>query len=285
MALAVVCSSMLHAADADDVLAILSSESGYYKEALAGFRETLARPIVVTSIEKGKPTLAGRPKVIVAFGGKAALIEQDAGVPLVACLAPGLQANHDRFNEPFIYIEMAPPPNVLLENIKKIQPQMKRFAVFWGSEPLKPYVEKIRQAAILSDTSALFIKIEDPSAFPARLREIKGNVDAILLLPDPFLVNSQNFTTVKDFSWDNRIPFYVPTKGLVELGGMASISSSFKEVGAAAARATLKILEGKKSDEIVFPEKVDIAINLEAVKNAGLKIPPEVLQQANEVFQ
>jgi hypothetical protein len=95
---------------------------------------------------------------------------------------------------------------------------------------------------------------------------------------------NQNFTTIKDFSWANHLPFYVPTEGLVEKGGTASISSSFNDIGGAAAKAARDILNGNHVKGIVYSEKVGIAVNVSVAKSNNLILSPAFLQKIDKSY-
>lgn len=271
-------------ATAEDVVAVLSSGSEHYKEALAGFQEALGQPVHVVQLQNGKPSPNRGQKLVVAFGAKAVLEQSEAATPVIACMAPAVPLRRDRMGGTYVAVEMAPRPDILFPQLKKIQPSLKRVALFWASDPVKGHLQQMESASKLAGIELTLIKVEDPLLLPQHLREIKGKTDALMILPDPVLINSQNFTTLKDFSWNNRVPFYVPTMGLVELGGTACVASSFKAMGRRAAKAALDLLRGAKMESVVYPEEVEMGVNLTAANTTGLKIPPEVLNKMGKVY-
>jgi ABC-type uncharacterized transport system substrate-binding protein len=179
---------------------------------------------------------------------------------------------------------MAPPADLFFQKIKKIQPTLKRLAFFWSAKSMRDYVKEMQDKASANGIEIVFFRLDGPASLPNRLREIQGRVNAVMLPPDPSLVNNQNFTTIKDFSWANHLPFYVPTEGLVEKGGTASISSSFNDIGGAAAKAARDILNGNHVKGIVYSEKVGIAVNVSVAKSNNLILSPAFLQKIDKSY-
>jgi len=86
--LAFVCLTTSQSAIAEEVVAVLSSDSGPYLEALAGVRETIGQPVSVVHLAKGEKT--PRANVVIAIGGKAAVSTYPADATLIYCVAPAL---------------------------------------------------------------------------------------------------------------------------------------------------------------------------------------------------
>ncbi len=267
-----------------EVVAVMSSESGHYKEAFSGFQEAFGQPIRVVNLQTEK-TKTFESKLVVAFGVKAAMEEYQPGTSLIICLAPGASVRPDRPQGISTYIEMAPQAGLLFPKLKALQPLLQRLAIFWASDSLKNYVLQLEKDSASANLKIILVRMADSSLLPERLREIQGKVDAFIVMPDPLIINSQNFTTMKVFSWSNHVPFYVPTAGLVEMGGTACVSSSFKEIGYKAAQVAQNVLKGKPMERTVYADKVEMTINLKAAEQVNLKIPPEVLEKANKVFR
>ncbi len=128
--------------------------------------------------------------------------------------------------------------------------------------------------------------MESSQDLPDHLRRLVAHrADALWLPPDPLLVTSQNFTALREFSASNQIPFYVPNEGLVEKGGVASVSSSFRDIGRAAALAATEALSVRPGRKEIHPEKCETTVNLTAANNSGLHTDPEVLRRAGRVLQ
>jgi len=270
---------------AQEVVAVLSSDSQYYLEAFHGFQDAWGHPITSFNMRTETPVITEKTKLVVAFGGKASSQRYPDKTLVVSCmtLVAGLKRNEG--GNRYFYISMAPYPGLILSKIKMLQPSLKRLVVFWTSDSLEDYIGQMRKAAFPNNVELVLIKLEDSDALPEQLRNIHGEIDAIFLPPDPILVNVANFATIRDFSAANNISFYAPTEGLAEKGATASIASGFYEMGRSAALTAGELLKGARQIEtIIYPDKVRIVINLTAARNSTLQVTPELLQKADKVF-
>jgi len=75
-----------------------------------------------------------------------------------------------------------------------------------------------------------------------------------------------------------------PRKAYVQQGATASVSASFDEIGALAARMTLLALKGSLNTDRVYPEKIHFAVNLTAASACHLQISKDLQDQAERVI-
>jgi hypothetical protein len=272
------------ASGADDaVVAVLSSNSGPYQQAFQGFQQAFGSAIPSYTLSEGKPTIPSRARVIVAFGGKAALAHYPMHGTLIYCLAPGTKIGPEEHDGPLVKVHTSPAVLLTVQKFKELQPALKRLAVLWAGESIKDYFEHKKDVAGRLGVDLVSDRVTDPDELPNHLRTLKGTVDAIWLPPDAAMVTPKNFATIKEFSLANGIPFYVPSEGLVEQGATASLSASFGEIGALAARMAHQAQDGPPNVDNVFPEKSHLAVNLTAARACNLKISPDILKQADKV--
>lgn len=268
---------------AQDVVAVLSSNLVPYREALEGFQEVFGESVPTYNLSENSPKLPPGTRVVVSFGGKAALFPYPEAVTLIYAMAPGIDFKFAKRPGPSVQIEMLTDERAIVPKLKDIQPALKRLAVLWVSNSIDDNVERMQEASAPMEIEIVPERLKSPDELPERLRSIYKDVDAIWLMPDPFLINSQSFAVLKEFSWSNKVPLYVPAAGLVEQGATASISASFREIGRAAASAARRVLAKKPVEDPVYPEKVETVLSLKAATNAGLLIPPDVVKSLDKV--
>ncbi|TAK08679.1 MAG: hypothetical protein EPO39_04075 [Candidatus Manganitrophaceae bacterium] len=278
------CLAVSGIACAQEVVAVLSAELGPYREALEGLQEALGHSVTPIPITEGTPRISLETRVVVAFGGKAAQWSYPDRIVLIYGMAPGTTLGLRDRKGFSIEVNILPRAETLLEKLKELQPNLKRLAVLWSSKSVEDYLSEIRKASESIGLEILSERLNSPGDLPDRLRALFGKVDALWLLPDPPLVNSQTVSTLKEYSWSNDIPFYAPTAGFVQQGATASISSSFREIGRAAGMAARKVLEGELAQGTVYPEKTEVTVSIPSAESAGLHIPPEALRKADKVL-
>jgi len=261
------------------IAAVLSSEAGPYREALAGLQEELGFSVPVFSLSRGEPKIPDSARIVVAFGSKAALLRRQDRLTLVYAMSPGVVIKDKNTFE----VHMEPEASVLLSSLKKIQPGLKKLGILWQSPKFEAYLLQLRSAAAELDMSIEDSRLEKTAEVPGRLRILYGKIDAIWLPPDPLLLNADNLTIFTEFSRSNNIPFFVPSGGLLEQG-LASVTPTFREIGRLAAIAARSALTGQNQKKIIYPTRVELGINKAAAAKIGLKISEETLRQADKII-
>lgn len=269
---------------AQEVVVVLSSELDPYLQAYDGFKETFGNPVPVVSLSAGRPEIGLNTRVVVAFGGKAAVEKYPSEVALVYCMSPGTDLSGLERRGPTVRINMLPRGREVVESLKSIQPLMKRLVVFWVLDVTKSYYQSMVKVGNDLEVDILAERLDHADDLPDKLRALMGkNVDALWLPPDPLLINPHSFSVIKEFSWANDMPLYGPTAGFVEAGAVAAVSVSFRHIGQIAADMVSNILEGGQPSGNVYPRESQITVNQQAASKVGLQIPAEVMHQAFKV--
>lgn len=262
---------------------VLSSGGGAYLEAFRAFNDAFGGKIDYSDLSKGKPDLPEGTRTIIAFGGKAANHPYPQAANIVYCMAPGIFIKNPPQGKA-VKINLIPDFTVIFAKLKKIQPGLKRLRIFWMLQDFNRYAGTIKAEGEKQGIEVAALRVGSMEDLPAMLRQAIGETDALWIPPDPVLVTTENLRIFKEFSWSNEIPFYGSTKGMAREGAVASIGISFKEMGAAAAEAAVRLNSGESVPESVSPVKLEIALNQAAAKRFGLAFPREVLEGAAYVF-
>lgn len=271
---------------AEDVIAVLSSDSPAYREALAGFEEGYGHPVPTFTLSKEDIQPPGSPKVIVAFGSKAATHPYPQDSTLIYCLSPSVFVGPEQHSGPRIRVYVAPRAEILLSRLRQIQPNLRRLVVFdvFSSPSAVNYFQNLQRLARANDIEVRVEYLTRVEELPDRLRSLAGKMDAVWLPPDPLLITPSAFAIVREFSRSNSVPLYVPVDSLVDKGATACVSSSFREMGHAAGQIAAKAVAGNLGNiETVYPDRTDLTLNLIAAAQSGLTIPPAVVQKADRV--
>ncbi|MBI2387205.1 MAG: hypothetical protein HYV14_14530 [Elusimicrobia bacterium] len=245
-------------------VAVLSSDSAHYRQALEGFAEAWGSTVTVVSADE-RPS--AQASAFVAIGSKAAARRWPRDAVVVACLAPSVGAGR---GGALSSVSLLPEPAVLVSRLRALAPKLRVLRVFWSSEASRDDVEALAAAGEGQGLVVLSERIDPPSLLPERLRGLDGPTDGLWLMPDPALVNEQSFATVREYAAARKIPFFGPTEGLAERGASATVAVTFHEMGRAAARALRARLEGRSESETVHAGRVTVTVNAAAARAAGL---------------
>ena len=268
---------------AQEVVAVVSSAPGPYQAAFDSFQKDFGRAVVSYRLPREKPAIGRETRVVLAFGGEAVLSPYPKGATLIACLAPGLPARSPHGGA-FALVSMKPPPATLLAQLKKIQPGMKRLAVLWNPGNAAGYLTELRGVAAAQAIDVVAVEVSGPGDIPDALRTRLAGADALWLGPDPRLITPGTFQTIRQFSWDNHVPFYVPTPGLAAAGAAASVSVAPAEMGRQVAELARRALSGETLPETVYPDTAELTVNPASAAKAGLRLGPEALARADRVL-
>jgi putative ABC transport system substrate-binding protein len=271
-------------AAAQEVAVVLSAASGPYQAVYESFVKSYGGPVVSYHLPEEAPAEAARARVVVAIGGEAALRTYSERTTLIVCLAPGL-APRSPHGGPFAFVAMKPSAEDLLARLRTLQPGLKRLAVLWNAKDTEGYIKELNRAAAALGIEIRSVRVAGPEGVPDALRALPGKADALWLAPDPNLVTPEAFQTIKQFSWDDAIPFYAPTAGLVSAGAAAGVSVSAQESGREAAELVRRALSGAALSETVYPRKSELTLNPESAAKAGLVLTPEILGLADKVIR
>lgn len=268
-------------AAAQDVVAVLGSEQRAHRETFESFQASFGKPTAVLAL--GEPIPADA-KIVLAFGGKAALQRYPGRVTVIYAIAPGALVDRKTHDGPSVKVMMEPDAGALLERLKDVQPKLKRLAVLWTSPVRAASAERLARAGAARGIEVSAARLEDADDLPNRLRGLHGKVDAIWLPPDPLIISAKNFEIIKHYSYDNDVPFYAPTEGLAEQGATAAVSVSYQEMGRMMAAAAKDALAGGSSPAELYTGRLQVTINLAAAKAAELPLAPEALKSAGKVL-
>jgi putative ABC transport system substrate-binding protein len=122
------------------------------------------------------------------------------------------------------------------------------------------------------------------TAFAAMTR---AGADAVIVLEDVVLLNSQRGRVVADLAATSRLPVMYGWKAWVVAGCFMSYGPDQFDIIRRTAIYVDKILKGAKPADLPVEQatKFELVINLKTAKALGITIPPSILLQANEVIQ
>lgn len=280
-ALALLLAALPAAAAAQEVVAVLGADLKPYREAYESFQEKLGRPVPLLPLGAALPK---ETKVVAAFGGKAAVQRYPARVALVYGVAPGLQVGPDVHDGVTVKVAMEPAAGAVIENLRQVQPGLKKLSVLWSNDAFEADAEELKKAGAADGIEVDSERVEDLADLASILRRLKGADRAIWMTPDPLMITPRNFETIRQFSYGNGVPFYAPTEGLAERGAVAAVSADYAQIGRTAAAAAAALLSGESQPARVHVSAVTLSVNLSAAKAAAIVVPPEALKRAAKVY-
>jgi putative ABC transport system substrate-binding protein len=175
-----------------------------------------------------------------------------------------------------------------LELLKEAFPKVARVAFLWQSGGPRGNLQltEMEAAAKALGVKLLSLPVRGLDDFESAFARAKRDgAQALITAPNP-LINTQQ-RQVLDFAAKNRLPAMYPTSEFVEAGGLMSYAPNIADLFRRAADFVDKILKGTKPADIPVeqPMKFEFVINLQAAKQIGVTIPPNVLTRADKVIK
>jgi len=175
-----------------------------------------------------------------------------------------------------------------LELLREIVPRLSRVVVLGTS--IRPgnrqALEEIEIAAQAFGMKLQYLDVLGPKDIETAFRAAStGRADAVLVLSSPVFTSER--TQIVDLAAKSRLPAMYPQQEFVQEGALMTYSVSVTNMYPRAATYVDKILKGAKPADLPIeqPTKFEFVINLKAVKQIGLTIPPNVLARANRVIR
>jgi putative ABC transport system substrate-binding protein len=177
-----------------------------------------------------------------------------------------------------------------LEVLKDAIPRLSRVGVLrWPGTSITAdlQLKELRAAAL-----ALKLKLEeietqpDPKGLASAFQTAKQKqVNAIMTTPDSRFFAERK--RIVELAAKYRLPAIYFQKEFVDEGGLMSYGVDFDDLFRRAAVYVDKILKGAKPADLPVQQatKFEFVINLNAAKQIGLTVPPEVLARANRVIK
>jgi putative tryptophan/tyrosine transport system substrate-binding protein len=174
-----------------------------------------------------------------------------------------------------------------LEILKDAVPKLARVGLLQTSTATDLQLKQLRAAA-----QALKLKLEeietqfDPKGLETAFQTAKQKQAGAIMTT----TSSRFFAERKrivELAGKYRLPAIYPQDDFVEAGGLMSYGADFDDLYRRAAVYVDKILKGAKPADLPVQQatKFEFVINLNAAKQIGLTIPPDVLARANKIIK
>jgi putative ABC transport system substrate-binding protein len=235
------------------------------------------------------------PDVIFALGGDVVPAAQKATktIPIV------MWASNDPVQMRFVTSLAHPGGNITgvtlildqlagkrLALLNEIAPSISRVAVLWDPNHADPEFREMQSAAQSMKIRLQSLEIRQGEDFDGQFQAAtKANSQALIVVSSR-LINLHR-QRILDYAAKNRLPLVGDWGSWSPNGGLMSYGPNISEMIHRAAVHVDKILKGAKPADIPVerPTKFELVINLNAAKQIGLTIPPNVLVRADRVIR
>ncbi|RPJ08938.1 MAG: ABC transporter substrate-binding protein [Deltaproteobacteria bacterium] len=178
------------------------------------------------------------------------------------------------------------PVKTQIELLLKIAPRVKRLGIIYnaGEDNARVLVEMTRAAAKELKLSLVEKTVTNSGEVFAATQTMIGSVDGIYTIQDNTVISA--LESVIKVANNNRLPVLVPGIPSVERGGLATVGTSFYNLGKIAGDQAVRIIKGTKPSDIpvAFVKDFDIYLNQKAADEIGIKFPEDLRSKAKKIY-
>lgn len=161
-----------------------------------------------------------------------------------------------------------------LELSKLLLPGAKKMGIVLGPQTQKE-ADSFRVYANSRGIQLNIEYAERESELYAALQSTMLGADAILLLPDPSVINPATAQNVLLTALRRRIPVFAFSTGYVHAGALAAVYSSPRQQGTEVTQIGKGIVRGGSVPPPRYPRQFGVAINSNLAAQLGLDVPTE----------
>ncbi|HNA29474.1 MAG TPA: ABC transporter substrate binding protein [Thiobacillaceae bacterium] len=270
------------------VTLLLSEPGGVYQEVARALRQELAKDgerWLLRARSMDEPVPRGSEGVLVTVGVRA--LEQALTSPgegaILALLVP--RATFENLlAEPALVerkrlvtaLYLDQPIQRQLKLIGLALPEARRVGVLMGpaSETL---ADDLRRAAQATGMEMRIHSVRAPEQLFPALDALAQEVDILLLLPDPLILNSGTLQTLIMHTYRQRLPIFAYSAGLVRSGALLGLYASPGQIGGEAGQWLRELARpgGPRTEPSRAATAFTVDVNHNVARSLGLRLPPE----------
>jgi len=179
------------------------------------------------------------------------------------------------------------PVRSQIDLLLKIAPKIKKLGIIYnaGEDNARVLVDITRGVAKELKLDLVEATVTNSSEVFAATQTLVGRVDGIYTIQDNTVISA--LESVLKVANKNQIPVLVPGVPSVERGGLATVGTSYYNLGKIAGEQALRIFKGIKPSEIPvsYAKNFDIYLNQKTADEIGIKLPEDLVKQAKQVFK
>ena len=279
-----------------DAFIVLSSDIIPYKSCVGGLEEALeGRSLKVLDIrgdlEEGyrvlKKIKKESPGLIIAVGPQAAYVlsKETGDIPRVFCMVRNPQKIIGANFFPGVSLNM-PSPFFQLTKIKEAFYTRQKVGIFFNPASNQSIVDAFDREAGKLSIEIIKFPILSKKDISAVINSDQFSIDVLLIIPDDQLRSEKIISYIIKESLKRKIPVVGYNSWFAKNGALLSFILDYKNIGVQTGQLSKRILGGEKveKDYIVPPEKISIRVDLKTAKKLGIKMSPEIINQAQGVI-
>lgn len=263
-----------------EILVVQSQRSPVYDEVMHGFRSSFhasCRILVLsdyTEVDIQRIVRQEHPALILTMGDNAlAAAKRARSTPVLALLALTLPRVADHYPN-VTGITVPIPPERYAEVFAALK--TKRIGVVYDPAVSGAYVRRAAQAIARDGQELITREVHSPREVGQRLASLRGEVDALWLIPDTTALTSQTSEAFFLTSIDDKIPVVAFAGAYIRLGAAVTLEGDRADLGRQASGMAADLLHGitAATHQLAPPRRGQLRINSAVMKWLHIESTP-----------
>lgn len=277
---------------AGGLLVIQSLPIKPYNEALRGFKSVCSGKTSklassgLSEAEVVKKARIMNPSLILAIGIDAlAKVRTIRDVPVIYLMVLNPRSLIQD-GENITGISMNVQPERQLSTLRQILPKARKIGLLFDPNKSGSFVKKAQAAAATISIELLAKMVHNPRDAAVALDGMKGQIDALWLIPDTTVVNPGSVDLLLLSAMENRIPVFCFSEKYAEKGALFALDVDASEAGRQAGEMANRILAGEAVQNIGNADARGsiLTINMVVAKKLGIPLDNDLLTRASTIM-
>jgi putative ABC transport system substrate-binding protein len=273
-------------------VAVVGSGLKVYDETLQGFRSACDAELVEFRLQDydsrslARSILASGPELIVALGHDALeAVGGIKGIPVVALMVPNLRKEAEKLGS-VTGVDITLPVERQLDELRAVLPEARRIGVVYNPEETGYLVREAEAAASERGLTIVGRRASSPREVVAALEGLRGEMDALWMLPDVTILNYEIIKYMMLFEYETSIPLYAFSDKYLKNSALVGLGIDAGDMGAQAGEMANRILSGADVADVpvAHARRGELFLNVSTARKLGVELPDEALERASKVF-
>ena len=278
-----------------EIITLKSRDITPYNKVLEGFRgaekANIIDYVLTDSLKKNRAMInkikSTSPDLIFTLGLKATLLVKDEidHVPIVFAMVmhPEKHGLTDEKNITGVTLDV--PIDKQIQKLKTAIPYLKELGIIYNPVNSSAIVNEAREVTKKLGVNLRAKKVISAKSVPKVIRSMIKKIDCLLLVADSTVVTKESFRFILLSSFENNVPIMAYSAAFVKAGVLLSLSCDYSNLGKQVTRIVSDVFRNKLLPPIQKPHITIFSINLKTAKKMGIKIPVDVINSAENVFE
>ncbi len=227
----------------------------------------------------------GNPIITIGSVATRAALGSPGDAPVIACMVVNSLDLSGAENATGVLLDF--PLKTQLEWIRRFSPKSRTIGVLYNPAENSDQIVAAKQIARRLGLKLVSRPVHRPRDLPDALDHLALEADLLWGVTDQLVLSRQTAEAILLFSFRNRIPFTGLSASWVKAGALYALDRDYEDLGAQCGEMAVKVVNGRRASSLppVTPRKLVYSLNLRTAEHLKIRLPPDLVSGARQVFR